>query len=99
MAGGDGINPLVRSAVRASSIQQECADILLVKFGNTRRVNHRLQTARPEGVSSLHRVVKWTHACEVACQNGGAVGLILYDDAPIAYQMDKAVGPPSFEGG
>src|ERR1700733_13277615 len=61
VAGGDGINPLVRSAVWASSIQQKCADILLIKFRNTGRVNHSLQTARPEGIPSLYGVVKWAH--------------------------------------
>jgi len=78
------MNSFIGCTVRASTEQQECAHILLIKLGDSGCVNHRLQEARPKDMSSLHRVVQWTHAREVACQDGGTVGLILYDDAPIA---------------
>src|SRR5580700_1010899 len=99
VAGGDGINPFVRSAVRASSIQQKCADILLVKFGNPGRINDSLQSAGPEDIPHLYRIEEWAHACKVAREDCGAIGLIPYDDAPIAYQMDKGIGSPAYVGG
>ena len=80
-------------------MQQKCANILLIEFGNAGRLNYSLQSARPRDVLPLHRVVEWTHAGKVACEDGGAIGVVTDDKAPISNQMDKAADSPSLIDG
>src|SRR6476646_3792112 len=94
VTGRKRVNALVGSAVGASAEQQKSPHELLIQPGDLRRVNQRLQAARPADSFRLHVVIKRTHTCKVAGQDDGAVDMIVYDNTPIADQFDKPVGPP-----
>ena len=82
--GWNGVNAFIWSAVGASAEQQKPSDVLLIQLGDLRRVNKRLQAARPGDSSRLHVVIKRAYAGVVAGQDDGAVNMIVYDKTPIA---------------
>src|SRR5712692_1081707 len=99
VTGRNGVNTFIGGPVWASAEQQESTDVLFIQLADSRRVDNRLQAARPEDSFRLHVIIKRPDAREVAREDDGMVGVVANDDAPIAYQMDKPAGSPTLVSG